>query len=123
MGLVVIVDDDDISLKILMDALTKISPTMRISGFTDPSEALTFVKTHDVDLVVTDNMMPVINGVELLKEVKKINKNIKVILMSSFITTDRFIDAKHYDVDAILRKPFYDMKEIVGIIHRFSKKI
>lgn len=122
MGFVVIIDDDDITLKILSKYMSNTYPNLRISVFGDPKKALDFIKNNPVDLVVTDNMMPDINGIDVLRAVKEIDKNINVIIMSSFMGVDRYIDAKHFKVNAIISKPFINMKEVAGIINRFARK-
>lgn len=52
--------------------------------FDDPQKALTEIKnSNDISIVVSDYRMPVIDGKELIKAVKKINENINCILVTS----------------------------------------
>ena len=53
--------------------------------FQDPKLALNYLKSvNEVDIVFTDINMPKINGIELIEKIKKINFNIKVIMMSMY---------------------------------------
>jgi two-component system cell cycle sensor histidine kinase/response regulator CckA len=52
----------------------------------DGVEALAVVRTMDVDVVVTDVVMPRLNGVELLRELSATHPDLAVILMSGYAT-------------------------------------
>ena len=58
-----------------------------------------------IDLIVTDIMMPELNGISLIAEIRKTNKNVPIIIISAFQNLEYFIDAFKYDVRAYLLKP------------------
>ena len=78
-------------------------------GFTEPLLALeNFQKNSEsFGLVISDIMMPVINGYQFTKEVKKIRPLIKVFFMSSFyIDYIQFrTELPFIDIDEIIQKP------------------
>ena len=48
-------------------------------------EGLKLFSSTEVDVVVTDYRMPRMNGVELIQKIRKVNPNIRVILLSGFV--------------------------------------
>jgi two-component SAPR family response regulator len=58
----------------------------QVSAFTDPIMALEYFKLNCkiCKLIISDHMMPGMNGYEFLKKAKEIDNQVKVILMSSF---------------------------------------
>ena len=50
----------------------------------DGGEALDFIASHPVDLVITDIRMPHIDGIQLLKTIKKWDETIQVIVMTGY---------------------------------------
>lgn len=77
-----IVDDHQIILDgiaLFLEKETEIS----IMGFAhNGEEALAFLKTNLVDMVILDIHMPVLDGVETSKQIKKLYPNIKIILLT-----------------------------------------
>jgi DNA-binding NtrC family response regulator len=58
----------------------------KVRGFTNPEIALEFIKNNQdkCNLVISDYRMPQLNGYELGKKIKDIDKNIKMILVSDY---------------------------------------
>ncbi|MBN1913900.1 MAG: response regulator [Candidatus Omnitrophica bacterium] len=81
-------------------------------------EALEILKRpHDIDLIVLDVMMPDMNGLELLKEIKGLNKKAKVMIMTGYGTKDIAIEALRSQADEFIEKPF----DIVAVRDLFEK--
>jgi len=67
-----------------------------------------FMQDKDFDVVITDILMPVMNGIEMLKEIRKIDSNV----FSVFLTASRGVDSIDKELsNLILQKPlsFDDM--------------
>ena len=81
----------------------------KVKDFLSAEKALEFIKEarDQVDLVLTDVIMPVMNGVELMNEIRKIIENMKVILMSGNI-----FDVEIPAGEICLSKPFSTAKLI-----------
>ncbi|MCX8131872.1 MAG: response regulator [Clostridia bacterium] len=81
-------------------------------------EALEIVASMDIDLVITDIIMPVLDGIGLLEEMKRINKKIPTIVVSA-ISQETFIEravslgAKYYII-----KPF-DVEKLIEKVSDF----
>lgn len=77
---ILLVDDDDLLLRALTRVLER--PGHRVLPCTDASKALLHLEQGDVDLVISDIMMPGWSGIDLLRQIRRINLDIPVILMT-----------------------------------------
>lgn len=68
-------------------------------------EALEFMKNKHYDLVITDLEMPGMTGIDLLKEIKTIAPDTKVIIASGNGTVDSYIDSMAWGASEYLNKP------------------
>lgn len=86
--LILLVDDDSDIVNLFKDLLE--NKNCEVIGFTNPLEALEHYKTNcnRYGLVISDIRMPVITGFDLLKNVRKIDVNIPIILMSAYDIID-----------------------------------
>lgn len=108
---VLIVDDSDIirdKLQRMMEDLEHIKTVYQAENF---DTAMEEVRINKPSIVLLDIVLPGRNGIEILKEIKNFNKNIKVIMISNvaseyhqkicdFLGADFFID-KHNDFEII----------------------
>jgi len=78
---VVIVDDEPLALDVLSHYIGLFSEFEIVERFTDPLEALSYIKTSNVDLVITDIAMPNLSGLDL---VKLINGKTKFVITTSY---------------------------------------
>ncbi|WP_369901703.1 response regulator [Bacillus manliponensis] len=78
-------------------------------------QALDIVNKDCPDLVVLDMKIPGMDGIEILKRIKDINKDIKVILMTAYGELDMIQEAK--DLGALMHfaKPF-DIDEVRKVV-------
>ena len=105
---VLVVDDEPDIVNLIKQSLHE--KGMKVSPFTNPVMALEDFKVSckTCSLILSDIRMPGINGYELVKKAKEIDKQIKVILMSAFEINEREFHNLLPDikVDAFLQKPF-----------------
>lgn len=76
------VDDEKSSLVNLKYDLGNMMDEKNIIVFTNPLEALEYAKENKVDLAFLDVDMPELSGIDLAKELKKIQPDIKVVFIS-----------------------------------------
>ncbi len=119
---ILVVDDEDVVRELIKGVLTD-EPT-EILEASDGSQAIEIFKEKyaSIDLVILDMIMPGIKGDEVLKEIRSIRKDIKVIISSGFMSEEQRDRLKKYKVDAFLDKPFRDKDVIQTIIEVLSKK-
>ena len=100
-----VIDDEPDILCLFKDALSQMKD-FRLFGFTDSMLALEhFIHNRSIyRLILSDYRMPVLNGIQLLKYVKKINPSVKTILISAFDIEDKLFE-EFKCVDKILQKP------------------
>ena len=91
-GKIVVVDDE----KIVTSAF---STLLKVEGFSDvhffnsPKEALNYLKDCMPDLVISDFLMPEMNGLEFLTEVKKMYPEVSRILLTGYADKENAIRA------------------------------
>lgn len=89
---IVIVDDESIvtsSLSTLLSFEENYNPHI----FNTPLEALEFIKNNPVDLVISDFLMPDMNGIDFLTNVKKIIPEASLILLTGYADKESAIQA------------------------------
>lgn len=64
-----------------------------------------FMTESDIDIVLTDLEMPLLDGIGLIKKVKTVCPNRRVVLMSGSLTNESRLEATAAGADAILSKP------------------
>ncbi|TLX66620.1 MAG: response regulator [Thaumarchaeota archaeon] len=113
--LVAIVDDEADITKLFRDALGVVSG-ITIFTFTDPIIALEHIminKTKYV-LIISDLRMPGLNGMELIKKVKNMNRLVRTVLMTAFDFDDELFQQyiETQIINGFLQKPIM-LKDLV----------
>lgn len=121
---IIIVDDDKIIRRGLRKIIeNSVSEYQVVNEAGDGACALEIIKTNnDIDLLITDVRMPVMDGIELIKQVRKINMRIKVIVLSGF-DDFRYVREAFKDgaVDYLL-KPV-KKKDFIELLTRINENI
>ncbi len=71
----------------------------------DGRQALNVVETKKPDIILLDLKMPVMDGMETLKEIKKINRNAKIIMVTAVEDSEKIEEAKRLGVYEYITKP------------------
>lgn len=103
---ILVVDDEDPVRAFVREALESEGYSILDTG--DPLEARRMVTTCTVHLLLTDVVMPRMNGLELAERVEAASPTTKVLMMSGFMTpamkaSGRTILSKPFTLDALLR--------------------
>lgn len=69
----------------------------------------------EIDLIITDVNMPIMNGLEMIREIKKLNPNIPIIVATAFSNTEYLLEAIDIGVDKYVLKPI-DMKKLLQLM-------
>jgi CheY-like chemotaxis protein len=104
---VLIVDDEDALRSLLRRVLNHLG--LSTLEACDGKEALDLVEHHRVNLVITDILMPGIDGIETIIKLRQRYPDLKIIAMSGggSIQAEEYLSmAKMLRVDQVLRKPF-----------------
>ena len=81
---IIAVDDERPALNVLQRRITEVAPNDELSLFDTSRAALEYAKTNDVDVAMLDINMPGISGMELAKELKKINPQINIVFCTAY---------------------------------------
>lgn len=112
---ILIVDDDPMVRGVLEQLLQR--KGYNIKGVDSAREALEFMKSNKVDLVVSDISMPVMSGYELLQVIKKSFPQVGVIMMTGYGDAFSVKEALSLGADEYITKPFKG-QEVALIIER-----
>jgi DNA-binding NtrC family response regulator len=116
----ILVVDDESSITISLTSILTMYEFDTTSANT-AKEAIELIKNNNFDLAFFDIIMPEMNGVELLKEVKKFNNNLTVIMMTAYADKDFIEEALQEKAFICLKKPF-EIPEMVELIKKLTKK-
>ncbi|KAA3616710.1 MAG: sigma-54-dependent Fis family transcriptional regulator [Calditrichaeota bacterium] len=112
---ILVVDDESAQLDSLAGFLIK--QKYEVLKASDPKHAVVLARENLVDIVLTDYKMPGMTGVELLGEIKKINPEIDVVLMTAFGSIESATEAMKLGAFDYLTKPI-DLQELLLIIRK-----
>ena len=121
--LLVIVDDEEMVLASLRSFLT-LETDYEMLTFSSPLKALESIRENQVDLVISDYLMPEMTGIEFLLEVKKLQPYATRILLTGYADKENAIRAiNEVNLYQYIEKPWSndDLKLIIqnGLERRF----
>lgn len=104
MGNILVIDDDESLNRVLEHMLTE--DGHRVTTAADGQQGLGLFKKGDFDIVLTDLMMPKFDGMAVLKEVKRLNRETIVIFITAYGTVENAVEACRLGAADYLTKPF-----------------
>lgn len=111
---ILVADDDVLLRKLLNDLLTFYG--YDVDCVSNGKEAIALIETGSYDVLITDYLMPEMNGIELIKKARDIKKSLAIIGMSTSEEEKGFLAA---GANLFIAKPFspYALKNIIeGIL-------
>ncbi len=111
---ILLVDDEELYLEALATLL--IREGYGISTVCSGKEALQSVQKKQYDLVITDMIMPDITGIDVLKKVKSIYPETKVIIITGYGEQESYLESMTLGAYEYLNKPINmpELKKIIG---------
>ena len=99
-------DDELAILKITRETLETFN--YRVLAASDGVEAATLYRQRqgEINLVVTDLMMPIMNGPALIRALRQLDPHIKVVVVSGLGSKAQLAEAETLNVQAFLTKPY-----------------
>jgi DNA-binding NtrC family response regulator len=116
---VLIVDDERSILMLLQEALTQWGYQVTCAG--NVQEALEALKTQVFDAALTDVRMPDMSGLDLLREIKKRDESIEVVIMTGYPTITSAIEALKEGAYDYLSKPLI-LDELRHLMQRLMER-
>jgi two-component system copper resistance phosphate regulon response regulator CusR len=87
----------------------------------DGITGLTFAKSNKYNLIISDIVLPKLNGIELCKQITKLQFNVPILLLSALDTKDDVVGGLEAGADDYLTKPF-DFRELVARVKVLTKR-
>jgi DNA-binding response OmpR family regulator len=78
-------------------------------------------KKFTYDAIFTDINMPIMDGLEMIKNIRLLNSNVPIFIFSAHDEVEYFIKSIYYGIDGYLLKPF-SMQELRNIINKLADK-
>ena len=100
---VIIVDDEKIILNGGIPILKQVMPDAEVTGFTKPSSAIEYAKSHKVDLAFLDIEMGMTSGLDVCRELLECNPKTNVIYLTAY--ADYALDAWSTGASGFMTKP------------------
>ena len=112
---ILVVDDEDIVAELIKGVLA--GEGAEVLSAANGHEAIDiFEKRHNsIDLVILDMIMPGMNGDEVLKVLREIRDDIKIIISSGFMNEDQREKLQEYRIEGFLDKPYND-KDVLNVV-------
>ncbi|HEY5950927.1 MAG TPA: response regulator [Kofleriaceae bacterium] len=116
---VLVVDDDPDILEYLQDFLG--AEGFEVTTLADPSLAVERIRDEVFHLVVLDLMMPKVSGLDLLAQIRAVDDDIAVIILTGHPSLDTATASIQHEVSAYIHKPFTpaDFRDVIA---RIAKK-
>lgn len=108
---------------------SKLIPSVFVA--TDGAEGFEIFKREMPDIVITDIMMPSMNGLELAKKIKELSPRTKIIVVTAYGSSEYLMEAIEIGVDRFLTKPlslekldksFFSCAKVIATEKELAKK-
>ena len=117
----VLVDDEQLVLSSLNSFLS-LETDYKINTFLSAIEALVFIENNDIDLVLSDYLMPEMDGITFLSKVRKFKPEIPRIILTGYADKENAIKAiNEVGIFQYIEKP-WDNDDILIIIRNGLEK-
>jgi len=110
----ILVVDDQFGVRKALKAILE-SKGYRVATAKDGAEAIEMVKEKHYDIIFLDVKLPDMNGVETFEQVKKIDPEAAVIMMTGYCVEDLVRRAISQGAYTCIYKPF-DMEKVIGLV-------
>ena len=113
---ILVVDDAAVICSTLQERLTM--EGYQVWTAPDGRKGLQLYHDHQVDLVITDILMPEVDGLEVLRTLRRISTSLPIMVMSGGANRDLdfLVEAKEFGATRIISKPFR-LEELVVMVH------
>ncbi len=119
--LVVLIVEDEIKLsKLLKDVMSDYFKTIIIAN--DGKEGIMKFKINKPDIVITDIMMPKMDGLEMTMAIKELDEEVPIIVLSAFSDTPKLLTAIDIGISKYFIKPF-DPDELIEYLSTLANKL
>jgi two-component system response regulator PilR (NtrC family) len=119
-GSILIIDDEEIMREILETLLTREGYDVRLAS--NAAEGLELARTLPFDAAVVDMMMPGMDGISALDELKKIDDELPVLMITAFASVENAIAAMKRGAFDYITKPFKNDEVLVVLRNALAQR-
>jgi DNA-binding NtrC family response regulator len=110
-----LVEDKDSFRRLLTQAME--GSVWTVTAVPDPQEALRALEARPFQVLVTDLRLPGMSGLELIRRARRLQPDLRVVLMSAFGEPKDIVEAMRLGADDFLPKPF-DLEAFLALLDR-----
>ncbi|WP_378954474.1 response regulator [Pelosinus sp. sgz500959] len=118
---ILIVDDEQDVAVVLEDFLRM--EGYEVSSTTSPIEALEMIKQQKYHIVLSDIVMPKMDGIDFLTQVKQYDALTQVIMMTGYSTMDKTMRCLEAGANDYILKPFKNLAQLAEIVKISEDKL
>lgn len=111
---ILLVEDEEILCKIYEKVISREGYKVLVSK--NGKSGLNKYREHDIDLVILDLMLPDMSGVDVLKQIRKDKRQVKVIVLTNMLNINVMQQIVDFGVNAYLSKSDYTPAQILFTI-------
>src|SRR5947208_8997893 len=119
-GTILVVDDEEIMREILETLLTREGYEVRLAA--SGQEGLDLARALPFDAAIVDIMMPGLNGIEALEELKRIDEDLAVIIITAYGSIESAIAAMKGGAFDYITKPFKNEEVLVVVRNAIERR-
>src|SRR4051812_23364106 len=119
-GSVLVIDDEEVMRDILETLLTRHGYQVRLAS--SGQEGLDLARALPFDAALVDIMMPGLNGIETLDELKRIDEDLAVIIITAYASVESAISAMKSGAFDYITKPFKNEEVLVVIRNAMERR-
>ena len=119
-GSILVIDDEEIMREILEALLTREGYHVRLA--TGGEEGLDLARTGAFDTAIVDVMMPGMDGIGVLEELKKLDDDLPVVMITAFASVETAISAMKRGAFDYITKPFKNDEVVVVVRNAVERR-
>lgn len=101
---ILVIDDNNYMRKFCVDVLT--DSGFEVNAVADGAAGWEELQFNNYDLIITDNIMPKMTGIEMLEKMRFARMSVPVIMVTGYLPTQVFAHKPWLKPDAMLERPF-----------------
>lgn len=115
--------DDEIAIPSVLQRIIESEPTNTVVGKANsPKKAFSDIVLMDVDIVLVDLLMPEISGIELIKKLRNVKKNLRFVMISKVTDASLREEAYEAGIEFFINKPI-NVIEVKSVIQKVSENL
>lgn len=120
-GTILVVDDESSIRTLLSDHFKKLN--FEVYTAENGSKALQVLEEVKVGVIISDIIMPEMDGVELVKRVRIEHPIIRIIMMTGYVSIENLLICVQNQVDTVIFKPFNKLDEFTKAVEESLKHL